>query len=57
MTHHTGVGHNRGWIMSASFAPKAGESGVGGGKCGEDMLGCGLVGGHAYVPHHYDSSL
>ena len=40
--------HNRGWIMSASFAPKQGEAGRGGGKCGEDLLSCGLIGGHAY---------
>jgi hypothetical protein len=39
-------GHNKGWVMGASFSPKPEEAGSGGGKCGEDLLSNGLVGGH-----------
>mmetsp|Transcript_90420 Transcript_90420/g.165901 ORF Transcript_90420/g.165901 Transcript_90420/m.165901 type:complete len:896 (-) Transcript_90420:166-2853(-) len=39
---------NRGWVLTTSYIPGRGHKSQGGGKCGEDMLACGLVGGHAY---------
>lgn len=43
-------GHNHGFVMSASFRPISMSTGTvtGTGKCGEDVLSCGLVSGHAY---------
>eukprot|EP00929_Paragymnodinium_shiwhaense_P044906 TRINITY_DN23012_c0_g1_i1.p1 TRINITY_DN23012_c0_g1~~TRINITY_DN23012_c0_g1_i1.p1 ORF type:complete len:816 (-),score=240.80 TRINITY_DN23012_c0_g1_i1:167-2614(-) len=38
----------RGVLMTCGFEVQAGYEGKGGGKCGEDMLPCGLIGGHAY---------
>jgi hypothetical protein len=38
---------SKGYVLSASFAVQEGDA-KGEGKCGEDMLPCGLVGGHAY---------
>lgn len=40
---------DKGWLLTTSFVAQAGQRGGGGaGKCGEDMLPCGLVGGHCY---------
>eukprot|EP00929_Paragymnodinium_shiwhaense_P068576 TRINITY_DN3450_c0_g1_i1.p1 TRINITY_DN3450_c0_g1~~TRINITY_DN3450_c0_g1_i1.p1 ORF type:complete len:1318 (-),score=351.90 TRINITY_DN3450_c0_g1_i1:414-4367(-) len=39
---------SRGWLLTSAFVPQPGASSQGGGKCGEDLLPCGLVGGHAY---------
>jgi hypothetical protein len=39
----------KGWLLTTSFVAQPGAKGGGGaGKCGEDMLPCGLVGGHCY---------
>jgi len=40
--------HNKGWLLTTSFVANPGRKSQGQGKCGEDMLACGLVGGHAY---------
>jgi len=38
-----------GWLLTANFVIPKGVAKTGGtGKCGEDMLPCGLVGGHVY---------
>jgi hypothetical protein len=39
---------DKGWLLTTSFVAQPGARSQGGGKCGEDMLPCGLVGGHAY---------
>lgn len=40
---------HKGWLLTTGFVPHPGQkAGGGSGKCGEDMLPCGLVGGHAY---------
>jgi hypothetical protein len=39
----------KGWLLTTSFVHQPGaKSGGGAGKCGEDMLPSGLVGGHCY---------
>jgi hypothetical protein len=39
---------DRGWLLTTSFVAQPGAKAAGSGKCGEDMLPSGLVGGHAY---------
>jgi hypothetical protein len=39
---------DKGWLLTTSFVMQPGAKAGGSGKCGEDMLPCGLVGGHAY---------
>jgi len=39
----------KGWLLTTSFVMQPGASASGNGKCGEEMLPCGLVGGHAYT--------
>jgi hypothetical protein len=41
-------GRDKGWLLTTSFVAQPGAKAEGAGKCGEDMLPCGLVGGHAY---------
>jgi len=38
----------KGWLLTTSFVMQPGAKAQGSGKCGEDMLPCGLVGGHVY---------
>lgn len=39
---------DKGWLLTTGFVKQVGAKSAGSGKCGEDMLPCGLVGGHAY---------